>query len=84
MTGIIPKITPKERALKDIEKLKQIIVEFKNHKLHEKYPQILEWVENYCNDAEHFYKNKDHFSAFGAANYAFGIIDAVLIIEKKK
>ena len=72
-----------ERARKDIEKLAKILGEFKKHQLHNKYPQIVEWVENYLQDAKHFYKNKDYYSAFGAANYAFGIIDGILIIEGK-
>lgn len=72
------------RAKIDIQKLKDIVSEFKKIKLNEKYPQILEWVENYLYDAEHFYKNKDYYSAFGAANYAFGIIDGILILEGKK
>ncbi len=72
------------RAKKDIGKLRKIVSEFKKLNLQEKYPQILQWVENYLYDAEHFYKNKDYYSAFGAANYAFGIIDGILIIESKK
>ncbi len=72
------------RAKKDIGKLRHIVSEFKKLKLHEKYPQILQWVENYLHDAEHFYNKKDYYSAFGAANYAFGIIDGILIIEGKK
>jgi len=77
-------LTDRERSSRDIEKLKKILAEFKKLSLHEKYPQILEWVKNYLYDAEHFYKNKDYYSAFGAANYAFGIIDGILIIEGKK
>ena len=73
-----------ERAKKDIDKLAKIINEFKKHQLHEKYPQVIRWVENYLYDARHFFKNKDYYSAFGAANYAFGIIDGILIIEGKK
>ena len=74
----------KERATKDIDKLKKILVEFKKHKLDKKYPQILEWTENYLHDSEFFFKKEDYFSAFGSANYAFGIVDGILIIENKK
>lgn len=73
-----------ERAFKDIEKLKGIISEFQKLKLSETYLKILEWATNYMHDSEHFYKKKDYYSAFGAANYAYGIIDAILIIEGKK
>ena len=73
-----------ERARKDVDKLTKIVQEFKKHRLHEKYPQITGWVENYLYDAMHFFKNKDYYSAFGAANYAYGMVDAILIIEGKK
>ncbi len=73
-----------ERAFKDIQKLKAIIAKCKGFNLHKKYAAILEWVENYLFDAEHFYKNKDYYSAFGAANYAYGMVDALLILEGKK
>ncbi len=73
-----------ERAKKDIDKLTKIIRVFKDLKLDAKYPQVLEYAENYLSDARHFYENGDHFSSFGAANYAYGFIDAILLIEGKK
>jgi len=74
----------KERAEKDVKKLKEIIAEFELLDLHEKYHDAYEWAKNYLKDAEHFFAKKDYFSSFGAANYAYGIIDGILIIEKKK
>lgn len=74
----------KERAKKDIDKLNRIVLTFKSLKLDKKYPKVMEYVENYGNDAKHFFEKKDYFTAFGAANYAYGFIDAVLVIEGKK
>jgi hypothetical protein len=74
----------KERALKDIEKLNKIIIKFKESGLSEKYSKVLEYAENYAADAKHFYDAGDFFSAFGAANYAYGFIDAVFVIEGKE
>lgn len=74
----------KERAEKDVKKLKEIIREFEILSLHKKYPDAYEWAKNYLKDAEHFLVKEDYFSSFGAANYAYGIIDGILIIEKKK
>ena len=74
---------PKERAKKDIDKLEKIIQIFKDEGLAEKYPQVLEYAENYGADAKHFYESGDYFSSFGAANYAYGYIDAILLIEGK-
>lgn len=73
-----------ERAKKDIDKLDHIVTIFKKLKLDEKYPQIMEYVENYSSDAKHFFEKEDYFTAFGAANYAYGFIDAVFVIEGKK
>lgn len=74
----------KERAKKDIAKLDRIILLFKKLKLDKKYPKVMEYVENYGSDAKHFFEKQDYFTAFGAANYAYGFIDAVLVIEGKK
>jgi len=74
----------KERAKKDIDKLDGIIKRFKELGLEPKYPEVLEFAENYFRDAKHFYDKKQYFTAFGAANYAYGFIDAVLVIEGKR
>lgn len=73
----------KERAKKDICKLERMLVIFRRDGLGNKYPQVLEYIDNYTNDARHFFESGDYFSAFGAANYAYGFIDAVLVIEGK-
>jgi hypothetical protein len=74
----------KARAIKDINKLQRMLITFKSMGLGDKYPKVLEYVENYAADARHFYEKEDYFSAFGAANYAYGFIDAILVIEGKK
>lgn len=74
----------KTRAIKDINKLSLMLTRFRSLGMAEKYPRVLEYVENYAADARHFYEKGDYFSAFGAANYAYGFIDAVLVIEGKK
>lgn len=74
----------RERAKKDLDKLEKIIGIFRSLGLDKKYPEILEYSENYGRDARHFFDKGDYFSSFGAANYAYGYIDAVLLIEGKK
>ena len=37
--------------------------------------KVVEMVENYFSDAEHFYKKKDFVNAFAALNYAHGWLD---------
>jgi len=77
-------LEPKERAKKDLDKLAKIIAIFRSLGLDNKYPKVLEYAENYGKDAKHFFDKGDYFSSFGAANYAYGYIDAVLLIEGKK
>jgi hypothetical protein len=76
--------TPKERAKKDLDKLEKIISVFKSLGLDKRYPKVMEYAENYGNDAKHFFEKGDYFTSFGAANYAYGFIDAILVIEGKK
>lgn len=72
----------RERAIKDIEKLEKIIVIFESYNLDKKYPEIYSHVLNYKNDSIHFFSKNDYFTSFGAANYAYGHIDSILILEK--
>lgn len=74
----------KERTKKDLEKLDRIISIFRSLGFDRKYPEVLEYAVNYGNDARHFFDNGDYFSSFGAVNYAYGYIDAILLIEGKK
>jgi hypothetical protein len=74
----------KARAEKDIKKLESILAEFRKLGLDTKYPQVMEWAENYAQDSKHYYEKGDYFTSFGAANYAYGFIDCVLVIEGKK
>jgi len=74
----------KERALKDLEKLDRILAIAKELGLDGKYAAVMEHAENYRKDAKHFYEKGDYFTSFGAANYAYGHIDALLLIEGKR
>ncbi len=74
----------KERAKKDLDKLERIMAIFRSFALDAKYPKVMEYAENYAHDARHFFDSGDYFTSFGAANYAYGFIDAVLVIEGKK
>lgn len=74
----------RERAKKDLDKLARILAVFRKLGFDRKYPRVAEYAENYGRDAKHFYEKGDYFTSFGAANYAYGFIDAVLVIEGKK
>ena len=74
---------PKERAKKDIDKLDRIIEVAKKFGFDKKYPEVFEFVTNYAHDAKHYFKKGDYFTSFGAANYAYGFVDCLLVLEKK-
>lgn len=74
----------KTRTKKDIDKLEKIISIFKSYGFDSKYPSVFEYVTNYASDARHYFDKGDYFTSFGSANYAYGFVDAILVIEGKK
>jgi hypothetical protein len=74
----------KERAGKDLIKLRRMMDIFVSLGFDRKYPEVFSYVRDYASDAEHFFDSGDYFTSFGAANYAYGFMDAVLVIEGKK
>jgi len=77
-------MSEKERALKDIKKLEAAIEEFEKTGLAEKYREPYNWAKNYLYDAKHYFEKMDYFTSFGCANYAYGIMDGILIHEGRK
>ena len=73
-----------ERSKRDIDKLEKLLAKFKEEGLDGKHHEVYSWAENYWKDALHFFKKGDHFSAFGCANYAYGMLDSILMTEGKK
>lgn len=78
------KLDEKSRAEKDMAKLERIIKEFEKFGFDKKYPKVYEWAKNYATDAKHYFEKGDYFTSFGAANYAYGFIDCILVLENRK
>lgn len=57
---------------KALEEVKKNIIPGKE----EDAKEIIEMVENYLSDADHFYKENQWVDAFAALNYAHGWIDS--------
>lgn len=55
-----------------LQKVKKNIIKGKENYAKE----IIDMVENYLSDAQHFEKNSDFVNAFAAINYAHGWIDS--------
>ncbi len=72
----------KERSRKDLEKLSKIMAYFRSQPFSGSYGRQLEYAENYRKDAAHYLEMGDFFSSFGCANYAYGILEGILLKEK--
>ncbi|MEM4358939.1 MAG: DUF357 domain-containing protein [Candidatus Bilamarchaeaceae archaeon] len=72
----------RERVQTDIKKLIEIIKKFEELGYSKKHAHAYSWAKNYLEDAAHFFEKGDYFTAFGCANYAYGIIDGILITEE--
>jgi hypothetical protein len=62
-----------ERILSDIE---QFYTNVKEVARTEANAYILDLAAQYCEDTKYFLQKKDYVTAFGAINYAHGLIDA--------
>lgn len=67
-----------EKILKEFEELE----EFDLNK-DEKIIRIIDLSQRYCKDAQYFLDKGDVLTAFGAVNYAHGMIDALRILKGK-
>lgn len=73
-------LVTEEKILKYFDVTKKALKKAKNSKekidVSNARSKIIEMVENYLSDAEHFYNKKDFVNAFAALNYAHGWLDA--------
>ena len=73
-----------ERALKSLKKLEIRLIDAKALGFSKKYPKIFQLASQYTNDSRHYFEKGDSFTSFGCSDYAYGLIDALLILEGKK
>jgi len=71
----------KNRIVSDI---KQFYENIKEVKMTKDNGRILELAAQYCEDTKYFLAKKDYITAFGAINYAHGLIDAFRKAKKEK
>lgn len=74
----------KERSEKDLGKLGEIIAYFRSQAFAKNYPAQLDFSTTYWKDAEHYHEKGDFFTSFGCANYAYGILEGIIMREKGK
>lgn len=73
-----------KRAGKSLEKLEARMKDAESLGFSQKYPEVFALASQYAADSRHYFEKKDFFSSFGCSDYAYGLIDALLIIEGKK
>ena len=73
-----------ERAQKSLEKLEARLKDIQSLGFNQKYREIFRLASQYAADSRHYLEKGDHFSSFGCSDYAYGLLDAILIIEGKK
>ena len=76
-------MSEKKRAENSLEKLTGLYAEMEKE-YGKKYPTILSHAYKYMLDARYFLEAKDYFSSFGASDYSYGLLEAILFIEGKK
>ncbi|MBD3389888.1 DUF357 domain-containing protein [Candidatus Micrarchaeota archaeon] len=74
----------KSRAEKSLKKLYSRIDDSKSLGHHSRYPDVFNLAMQYAGDAAYYFKKEDYFSSFGCSDYAYGLLDALLILEGKK
>jgi len=67
------KHTDHERCVSDIEQFYTNVLEVKETG---ENAYVLQLARQYCEDTKYFLEKKDYVTAFGAINYAHGLIDA--------
>lgn len=72
----------KERAEKSLRKLKAHLE--RSAWISDRHPKVFALAEQYAKDAEHFLGKGDCFSSFGASDYAYGLLDAAWMVEKRE
>ncbi len=65
----------KQRIEKDIQKFEKLIVFIEKQEWEEIDKKIIELAKTYYNDTMFFVEKQDYFTAFGAINYAHGLLD---------
>ncbi len=71
----------RDRCIRSIEKAEELLKRVRALNLSEKEKSIVEKAEQYINDARYFLSRGDFFSSFGASDYAYGLLEALLFLK---
>jgi hypothetical protein len=71
----------KERSRLSIEKTENLLRVFVPN---QDEKEVFEKARNYLSDSKHFFEKEDYFSSFGASDYAYGLVEALIMIRGKR
>lgn len=68
--------SPEHQRARCVSDIEQFYTNVKEVKRTQANAHILDLAAQYCEDTKYFLEKKDYVTAFGAINYAHGLIDA--------
>jgi len=71
----------KERCMASIEKTENLLRVFVSNP---EEKEVFEKARMYLSDSKHFLEKEDYFSSFGASDYAYGLIEALIMVRSKR
>lgn len=74
--------TERSRAEKSISLLKENLEKCK--KLATNFSAQYALAEQYYRDAVHYFSKGDYFTSFGCSDYAYGLLDAILLVKENQ
>ncbi|MEM0437754.1 MAG: DUF357 domain-containing protein [Candidatus Micrarchaeia archaeon] len=74
--------TERQRAETSLKKLRQHLK--KCSKLERHFKAQYELARQYCEDAAHYFRKGDYFTSFGCSDYAYGLLDAILMVKENQ
>jgi hypothetical protein len=70
-----------ERSKLSIEKTENLLRVFVPN---QDEKEVFEKARAYLSDSKHFFEKEDYFSSFGASDYAYGLVEALIMIRGKR
>ncbi len=71
----------RERCIKSIKKAEELLERVATLPLTKREKEIVEKAKHYLDDAKYFLSKEDFFTSFGASDYAYGLLEALLFLK---
>ncbi len=74
---------PEHQRARCVSDIKQFYANIKEVERTPQNEHVLDLASRYCEDTKYFLEKKDYVTAFGAINYAHGLLDALRLMKPK-